>query len=86
MSVKSVGAPPRPESSSPGRGLAHISENTTVESQHKFDSRVAILSFTIVILAGTFLTSRVDLEEGIRVAEEEDARAYGLESSSDSTE
>ena len=33
---------------------------------------------TIVILAGTFLTSRVDLEEGIRVAEEEDARAFGL--------
>jgi len=40
-----------------------------------FDSRVAILTLTIVILAGTFLTSRVDLEEGIRVAEEEDARA-----------
>ena len=39
-----------------------------------FDSRVAILSITIVILAGTYLTSRVDLEEGIRVAEEEDAR------------
>ena len=40
-----------------------------------FDSRVAILTITIVILAGTYLTSRVDLEEGIRVAEEEDARA-----------
>ena len=40
-----------------------------------FDSRVAILTITIVILAGTFLTSRVDLEEGIRVVEEEDARA-----------
>ena len=39
-----------------------------------FDSRVAILSITLVILAGTYLTSRVDLEEGIRVAEEEDAR------------
>jgi hypothetical protein len=51
-----------------------------------FDSRVAILSITLVILAGTYLTSRVDLEEGIRVAEEEDARAYGLENSSDSTE
>ena len=42
-----------------------------------FDSRVAILSITLVILAGTFLTSRVDLEEGIRVAEEEDARNRG---------
>ena len=40
-----------------------------------FDSRVAILTITIVILAGTYLTSRVNLEEGIRVAEEEDARA-----------
>ncbi len=39
-----------------------------------FDSRVAILTITIVILAGTYLTSKVDLEEGIRVAEEEDAR------------
>ena len=39
-----------------------------------FDSRVAILTITIVILAGTYLTSKVDLEEGIRVAEEEDAK------------
>ena len=40
-------------------------------------SRVAILTVTVVILAGTYLTSRIDLEEGIRVAEEEDARANG---------
>ena len=39
-----------------------------------FDSRVAILTITIVILLGTYLTTRVDLEEGIRVAEEEDER------------
>ena len=39
-----------------------------------FDSRVAILSITVVILARTYLTSKVDLEEGIRVAEEEDAK------------
>ena len=37
-----------------------------------FDSRVAILTITIVILLGTYLTSKVDLEEGIRVAAEED--------------
>ena len=42
-----------------------------------FDSRVAILTITIVILAGTYLTSRVDLEEGIRVAAEEDRIARG---------
>jgi UMF1 family MFS transporter len=40
-------------------------------------SRVAILSITVVILLGTYLTSRIDLEEGIRVAEEEDARVRG---------
>ena len=45
-----------------------------------FDSRVAILSITVVILAGTYLTSKVDLEEGIRVAEEEDARNRALAS------
>ncbi len=47
-----------------------------------FDSRVALLTITVVILAGTYLTSKVDIEEGIRVAEEEDARneALGMES------
>ena len=40
-----------------------------------FDSRVAILTITIVILIGTYLVTRIDMEEGIRVAEEEDARA-----------
>ena len=43
-----------------------------------FDSRVAILSIVLVILAGTYLTSKVDLEEGIRVAEEEDAKNRAL--------
>ena len=45
-----------------------------------FDSRVAVLTVTIVILVGTYLTTRIDLEEGIRVAEEEDARVFALES------
>ncbi len=49
-----------------------------------FDSRVAILSITVVILAGTYLTSKVDLEEGIRVAEEEDANNRALASGSNS--
>ncbi|MEE2748313.1 MAG: MFS transporter, partial [Candidatus Thermoplasmatota archaeon] len=46
-----------------------------------FDSRVALLTITIVILLGTYLTSKVDIEEGIRVAEEEDARneAQGMD-------
>jgi hypothetical protein len=33
------------------------------------------LTITIVILIGTFMVTRIDMEEGIRVAEEEDARA-----------
>ena len=49
-----------------------------------FDSRVAILSIVIVILAGTYLTSKVDLEEGIRVAEEEDAKNRALASDANS--
>ena len=36
------------------------------------------MTITIVILAGTYLTSKVDIEEGIRVAEEEDARNMGM--------
>ena len=43
-----------------------------------FDSRVAIMTITVVILAGTILASRIDLEEGIRVANEEDARNRGM--------
>ena len=43
-----------------------------------FDSRVAIMTITIVILAGTVIASRIDLEEGIRVANEEDARNRGI--------
>ena len=39
-----------------------------------FDSRVALMTITVVILAGTYLASKVDIEEGIRVAQEEDAR------------
>jgi hypothetical protein len=33
------------------------------------------LTITIVILVGTYMVTRIDMEEGIRVAEEEDARA-----------
>ena len=46
-----------------------------------FDSRVALMTITVVILIGTYLTSKVDIDEGIRVAQEEDARnsAEGME-------
>ena len=57
-----------------GKSAAMIGTALYAIASTTFDSRVAILSITIVILLGTFLTSRVDIEEGIRVAEEEDAR------------
>ena len=69
-----------------GKSAAMIGTALYAVASTTFDSRVAILSITLVILAGTYLTSRVDLEEGIRVAEEEDARAYGLLNEADSTD
>nr|AIE98173.1 major facilitator superfamily MFS_1 [uncultured marine group II/III euryarchaeote KM3_04_E03] len=60
-----------------GKSAAMIGTALYAITSTAFDSRVAILTVTVVILAGTYLTSRVDLEEGIRVAEEEDARANG---------
>ena len=46
-----------------------------------FDSRVAILTITIVILLGTYITSKIDIDEGIRVAQEEDERNFAKSSS-----
>ena len=48
-----------------------------------FDSRVALMSVTVVILFGTYLANKIDLEEGIRVAAEEDARIRGESASED---
>ncbi len=55
-----------------GKSAAMIGTFLYAIASTKYDSRVAILTITIVILLGTFITSRIDLEEGIRVAEEED--------------
>ena len=65
-----------------GKSAAMIGTALYAIASTAFDSRVALLSITIVILAGTYLTSQVDIEEGIRVAQEEDARneAQGMES------
>ncbi|PXF23923.1 MAG: hypothetical protein CXX72_00495 [Methanobacteriota archaeon] len=48
-----------------------------------FDSRVALMSVTVVILFGTYLANKIDLEEGIRVAAEEDARIRGESAAED---
>ena len=65
-----------------GKSAAMIGTALYAIASTTFDSRVALLSITVVILAGTYLTSKVDIEEGIRVAQEEDARneAKGMES------
>ncbi|RJU80736.1 MAG: hypothetical protein DWC09_06025 [Candidatus Poseidoniales archaeon] len=55
-----------------GKSAAMIGTFLYALASTQFDSRVAILTITIVILMGTFLTSRIDLEEGMRVAAEED--------------
>ena len=60
-----------------GKSAAMLGTALYAIASTTFDSRVALLSITVVILIGTYLTSRVDIEEGIRVAEEEDARARG---------
>ena len=43
-------------------------------TQGVFDDRVALLSIVIVIIIGTVLCGLVDLEKGIQMADEEDAR------------
>jgi UMF1 family MFS transporter len=60
-----------------GKSAAMIGTALYAITSTAFDSRVALLSVTIVILAGTYLASRVDLDEGIRVAQEEDSRNSG---------
>ncbi|MED5486791.1 MAG: MFS transporter [Candidatus Thermoplasmatota archaeon] len=65
-----------------GKSAAMIGTALYAIASTTFDSRVALLTITVVILAGTYLTSRVDIEEGIRVAQEEDERneTQGMES------
>jgi hypothetical protein len=38
--------------------------------------RVGIVSLSVLFIAGAFMLSRVDIQEGVRVAREEDARPY----------
>ena len=57
-----------------GKSAAMVGTALYAIASTTFDSRVALLSITVVILAGTYLTSKVDIDEGIRAAQEEDAR------------
>ena len=49
-----------------------------------FDTRVAVLSILLIIVAGTIVLFRVDVEEGVRVADEENRRARDGRNSSPS--
>ena len=51
-----------------------------------FDDRVAIMSIVVVIVIGSYLCSRVDLEEGMRMADEEDERVMALKYSTTNNE
>ena len=57
-----------------GKAAAMIGPLLYAAAAIRFDSRVAILTIVVVIVLGTFLTGKVDLEEGIRVAEAEDEK------------
>ena len=46
-----------------------------------YDSRVAIASLAILIISGTVMMKWVDVEDGIAVAQAEDARNRGLTAS-----
>jgi UMF1 family MFS transporter len=60
-----------------GKAAAVVGPLLYAIASSNFDSRIAILTVTVVILAGTLITSQVDLEEGMAAADEED-RAYHL--------
>jgi MFS-type transporter involved in bile tolerance (Atg22 family) len=68
-----------------GKSAAMIGTALYAIASTTFDSRVALLSVTVVILMGTYLTSRIDLEEGIRVAEEEDAAYLAATTAAENT-
>jgi UMF1 family MFS transporter len=57
-----------------GKAAAVIGPLLYAASVAVADSRVAIMSVVVMILGGTYLFSLVDLEEGIRAADEEDRR------------
>ncbi len=69
-----------------GKSAAMIGTALYAIASTTFDSRVALLSVTVVILMGTYLTSKVDLEEGIRVAEEEDAAYLAAATAAEDTQ
>lgn len=56
-----------------GKAAAVIGPLLYAIASDNFDSRIAILTVTVVIIVGTIITGKVDLEEGIRAADAEDA-------------
>ena len=58
-----------------GKAAAVIGPLLYAIASDAFDSRIAVLTVTIVILAGTLITSKVDLEAGMIAADAEDERS-----------
>jgi len=67
-----------------GKAAAMVGPILYALSVAMFDSRVAILSIVVLIIVGTILTSKVDLEEGMKVAAAEDAMWRESQKSQDS--
>ena len=67
-----------------GKAAAMVGPILYALSVAMFDSRVAILSIVALIIVGTILTSKVDLEEGMKVAAAEDAMWRESQKSQDS--
>tara|TARA_Y100001980_G_C14556414_1_gene347825 strand:+ start:3831 stop:5828 length:1998 start_codon:yes stop_codon:yes gene_type:complete len=61
-----------------GKAAAMIGPFLYAAAAGLFDDRMAIVSIVIVIIAGTYLCSKVDLEKGIKMADEEDIRVMKI--------
>lgn len=60
------------------KGAAVVGSGIFAGAALLFDSsRPAILSLVVLFLLGAYLLTRVDIDEGKRIAREEDARVYG---------
>ncbi len=57
-----------------GKAAAVIGPLLYAVASDMFDSRIAVLTVSVVIIVGTLITSRVDLEAGMEAADAEDER------------
>ena len=60
-----------------GRASSVLGPTIYIVATAVFDTRVAVISILLIIIAGTIVLRWVDVTEGARVATEEDARTLG---------